>query len=112
MKTHDVFLHHRSYLVDQDPAQRTTTMEVHEPLGKKKNRRAKKASTKTQQARQEALRTGLQAPRTDTPPMKEVSWEEYRRAKKEEKKLERQHAKLKREGEKKPHLQERDTQGE
>ena len=44
--------------------------------------------------------------------MKEVSWEEYRRAKKEEKKLERQHAKLKREGEKKPHLQERDTQGE
>ena len=44
--------------------------------------------------------------------MKEVSWEEYRHAKKEEKKLERQHAKLKREGEKKPYLQERDTQGE
>ena len=106
MKTHDVFFHHRSHFVDQDPAQRTTTMEAHEPLGKK-NRRAKKASTKTQQARQEALRKGLQAPRTDTPPMKEVSWEEYRRAKKEEKKLERHHAKLKREGDKKPYLQER-----
>ena len=80
----DFFGHHCSHFVDQEPAQRTTTMESHEPLAMKKNRRPKKASTKTQEARKQALRKGLQSPRTDTPPMKEVSWEEYKRAKKEE----------------------------
>ena len=84
-------------------------MEAHEPSGKKKNRRAKKASTKAQQARKDSFREAVQKPRTDAPPMKEVSYKEFRRAKKEEKKLERQHAKLKREGEKKLYLQERDN---
>ena len=84
-------------------------MEAHEPSGKKKNRRAKKASTKAQQARKDSFREAVQKPRTDAPPIKEVSWEEYRRAKKEEKKHGRQHAKLKTEGKKKPYLQERDN---
>ena len=52
-----------------------------QPLAMMKSRRAKKTSTKTQAARKLELRKGLQAPRTDAPPLKEVSHAEFQAAK-------------------------------
>ena len=80
-----------------------------QPLAMKKSRRAKKTSTKTQKARKLELRKGLQAPRTDVPPLKEVSHAEFQAAKREEKKNLKRAAKVKKVGEKKPYLQEGDN---
>ena len=79
-----------------------------QPLAMKKSRRAKKTSTKTQAARKLELRKGLQAPRTDAPPLKEVSHAEFQAAKREEENLKRA-ARVKKAGEKKPYLQEGDN---
>ena len=75
-----------------------------QPLAMKKSRRAKKTSTKTQAARKLELRKGLQAPRTDAPPLKEVSHAEFQAAKREEKKNLKRAARVKKAGEKKPYL--------
>eukprot|EP00435_Cladocopium_sp_Y103_P074224 s180_g47.t1 len=60
-------------------AHRVSAMEA-APLAMKKNRRAKKASTQSQRDRQESLRKGLQAPRTDQKAEKEVSHEAWKKA--------------------------------
>ena len=78
-------------------------------LAKKKNRRAKKASTKMQAARKEEHRKGLQAPRTDALPLKEVSYAEFQAAKREEEKNQKRAARVKKKGEKKLYLQEGDN---
>ena len=75
-----------------------------QPLAMKKSRRAKKTSTKTQAARKLELRKGLQAPRTDAPPLKEVSHAEFQAAKREEEKNLKRAARVKKAGEKKPYL--------
>ena len=80
-----------------------------QPLAMKKSRRAKKTSTKTQAARKLELRKGLQAPRTDAPPLKEVSHAEFQAAKREEEKNLKRAARVKKVGEKKPYLQEGET---
>ena len=74
-----------------------------QPLAIKKSRRAKKTSTKTQAARKLELRKGLQAPRPDAPPLKEVSHAEFQAAKREEKKNLKRAARVKKAGEKKPY---------
>ena len=75
----------------------------------KKRRRAKNTSTKTQNASKLALRKALQAPRTEAPPLKEVSYAEYKAAKREEKRNPKRNLKVKKVGEKKLYLQEHEN---
>ena len=83
-------------------------METPEPLAMKKSRRAQKTSTKTHRARKLAQRKGLQAPRTDAPPLKDVSHAEHQAAKREDKRNLKRSLKVKKVGEKKLYLQEGD----
>eukprot|EP00435_Cladocopium_sp_Y103_P060938 s1215_g22.t1 len=62
---------------------------------KKKNRRARKSSTQSQRDREMSLRQGLQAPRTDKKPEKDVSYEAYKKAKKQERAQLKKAAKVK-----------------
>ena len=78
-------------------------------LAMMKSRRAKKTSTKMQAARKLELRKGLQAPRTDAPPLEEVSHAEFQAAKREEQKNLKRAARVKKAGKKKPYLQEGDN---
>ena len=62
-----------------------------------------------QAARKLELRKGLQAPRTDAPPLEEVSHAEFQAAKREEQKNLKRAARVKKAGKKKPYLQEGDN---
>ena len=82
-------------------------MDSREPLAmKKRNRRPKKASTKTQKKRQAALRAGLNAARTEAVPLKVVAHKKYKRAKRHETKRLKRDAWVKQPGEKKLYLKE------
>ena len=70
-------------------------------MAMKKNRRAKKTSTKAQEMRNEALRKGLKAPRTDVPTLHKFSAQGIKRAKE-------RNFKVMPPGDKKGYLQERD----
>ena len=82
-------------------------MDSREPLAiKKRSRRPKKASTKTQKKRKAARRAGLNAARTDAVPLKVVSHKKYKRAKRQETKRLKRDAWVKQPGDKKLYLKE------